>query len=150
MNNEPEENFDVDLVASNKENGISIQEIIEIRVERIMELETLQKAIEERIESLNERKTRIRNHIKHNRNFILTAMQTKNMGKLIFPEATVSVAAVPRHIIITDKNVIPDDYWRITRTINLEKLNRAMNVGIIPSGTSLSNIDETTLVIRRK
>lgn len=150
MNNEPEENFDVDPVETNAMSETVTQEFIESYVGQIIELETLQEAIAARIKSLNERKIRIENAIKRQRTFILGAMQAINMKKIILPEATISIAVMPEHLIITDESIVPEDYWRVKRTINKERLNRAMKAGIIPPGTSLSNDRSATLIIRRK
>lgn len=103
-------------------------------------------ALDEQMSDRKARKDRAAERIKHNREAIMALLDCARLDKLILPEATLSVRAVPPKAIVTDEEAVPDEFCRITKKPDMAAIKAAE--GPIP-GVTFDNGGQS-LTIRRK
>jgi Siphovirus Gp157 len=62
---------------------------------------------------------------------------------LELPEATLSIRRTPAHVVIYDPAELPDDYWRVHREPNKQKIKEALVAAAVVPGATLSNSADT-------
>ena len=81
------------------------------------------------------------------RSLIFRLMTIANIRKAQLPEATLSIKASPRKVIVTDEKLIPEGFWRVHREIDKAGISTALKNNMNVPGAELSN-SEDTLSIR--
>lgn len=77
----------------------------------------------------------------------LRMMQAMGVRKIERPEFTLSVAQTPPRVIVTDRMLLPDDYWRVKREPDLSLIRDVLKAGgVSVPGATLSNGGETLKV----
>lgn len=76
-------------------------------------------------------------------------MQAAHLGKLVLPEATLSVRQVPPAVIVTDEASIPARYIRVKHEIDRVALKEALKSGESVPGATLGNGGETLAILTR-
>ncbi len=62
------------------------------------------------------------------------------------PEFSLSIAPGRAKVIVTDRTLLPEDYFRIKREPNLEAIREAIDGGEVVPGATLSNREENLTV----
>src|SRR3990167_6910226 len=92
-------------------------------VRQIGETESTIAGLDNYINQLEARKERFE-HRKHVfRALIFRLMSIADIRKAQLPEATLSIKASARKVIITDETQIPEPFWRVIREINKALIN---------------------------
>lgn len=80
-------------------------------------------------------------------NGILTATETRNaVGRL----ARASIVRAPPSVLVTDEQRIPDEYFKVERTLRKSDVLADLKVGVVIDGAVLSNGGETLRLARLK
>ena len=118
--------------------------------DRIREDETLEEALAERLARIRERKDRIARHSEGLRTLALRIMNAAHLRKVVLPEATLSVRAVPPKVEI-DGDVdlflkAYPQYQRVKLELDKTKLKADLLAGIAYLGARLTNGGELLTV----
>ena len=116
-------------------------------VRQVGETEAMNEGIDEYREKLRSRQIRLIRRIDALRSLIFRLMSIANIRKAQLPEATLSIKASPRKVIITDEEKIPEPFWRVIREVNKALINSTLKNNESVPGCELSN-SEDTLSIR--
>ena len=73
------------------------------------------------------------------RAMMLRLLQHAQVKKLELPEATLSIASAPARVLITNEDELPEDYWRIKREPDKERIKLALITAAVVPGAELSN-----------
>lgn len=90
------------------------------------------------IEKLQFRKARFKKRVEFYRLLIQDIMNTADMKKIELPEATLTIQNSPSKVVITDESKLPDEVFKITKTVDKIKLKDLLKDGPI-LGAELSN-----------
>lgn len=96
--------------------------------------------LRERIERLERRENALRS-------FIQKILVHANLKKLELAEGTVSLRQNPPKVIITNEQELPEDFWRVRREPDKQRIAAALKAHEDVPGAVLSN-PETSLMIR--
>jgi hypothetical protein len=64
--------------------------------------------------------------------------------------ARASIAAAPPSVLVTDEQLIPEEYFKVERTLRRADLLSDLKVGVVVEGAQLSNGGETLRIGRLK
>ncbi len=137
------------LRADMLEGSTSLHEATREMLRKIQERQALVAGIELWIGTLKQRLERFEMGIEGGRRVLFSLMQAAGLKRLELPEATLSVAAGPPKVIITDDAKVPDAMCRIVREPMKNKIRQALKDGETVPGAVLSN-GEDRLTIRTK
>jgi hypothetical protein len=103
------------------------------------------------VRTLEARHDRKRDRIERRKGAILAAMEIAGLPKLELASATVTVGRGKRKVLITDQELIPDEFMRerVTRTPDKDAIQKAILAQRQVSGAELSNT-MPTLTVRTK
>ena len=77
----------------------------------------------------------------------MAAMPTrKHAGRF----ARASIAAAPPSVLVTDEQLIPNEYFKVERTLRRSDVLSDLKVGVVIDGAQLSNGGETLRIARLK
>lgn len=91
------------------------------------------------IAELRERQARIERRIEGLRSLVFKVMESADLRKLELPEATLSVRAGSRKVVITDEARLPDSLIRVTREPDKQAIKNLLDAGQEVLGAELSN-----------
>lgn len=73
------------------------------------------------------------------RGIAFAAMDALGIRKMELPDMTVSVAPGRASLQITDETAIPDQYWRVTRSLDRTLIAEELKHGVVIDGAELTN-----------
>ena len=91
------------------------------------------------INQLKNRFERFRKQEEAMRALMFRLLQAGQLRRLVLPEATLSIASAPARVLITNEDELPDDYWRIKREPDKERIKLALITAAVVPGAELSN-----------
>lgn len=100
-------------------------------------------AIDKEIERLQGRKKILNNSINHLKSYLFFGMQAANIRKITDPQYTLSIAKGREVVSVDDESKIPDEFFRVTRSVNKSAINEAIKSGAEVPGTSKTMSSET-------
>ena len=107
--------------------------------ESVLEDEIIVKGMDEHINTMNQRRNRIKNGIEKKNTVILSAMVTANIPTIKGPLFTLSQSCTAAKVVVTNEADIPTYFWRAKDpTIDKAALKKALKNGDIP-GATMSN-----------
>jgi Siphovirus Gp157 len=83
------------------------------------------------------------------RSLMFRLLQAGQLRKLVLPEATLSIRPGPAHVVITNENELPDEFWRIHRAPDKIKIAGAIAEARIVPGAELSNSADALYISTR-
>lgn len=104
---------------------------------------------DERAKRLIERRDRYRRRSESLRSAVFAAMDALGVGRMEWPEVTVSIALPRPGAVITDPDALPDDFVKIERTPRKDAIRNALMAGQEVPGAQLLN-GMPTLHVRTK
>jgi hypothetical protein len=131
------------------ENGTDFLPAVKACLEVMFEAEAMTIGIDTRIESLTTRSHRLERKAAAMRALIQRLMEHAHEKKLTFPEATLSIRQIQRHVVIEDETLLTDEYIRIKREPNKKLIKEMLDHGVVVDGACLSNGGQT-LSVRTK
>jgi len=91
------------------------------------------------INQLKNRFERFRKQEEAMRTLMFRLLQAGQLRRLVLPEATLSIASAPARVLITNEDELPEDYWRIKREPDKERIKLALITAAVVPGAELSN-----------
>lgn len=135
---------DAEMIETAVEGETNLKEAISAAVDRILELDAHEEAIELQIKALSERKERFAHQSERIKAAIHVAMGQAELRKLELPQATLGVRAVPPKAEITDESLIPSKYWKAQDPkLDRKAVLDALKAKEAIPGATLSNGSET-------
>jgi hypothetical protein len=112
-------------------------------VTKLLELEAdasgMAEAIKSRRDALTARESRYKRQVDGCRSLIQSVMETTGQKKLTLPEATLSLATRAPEPIVTDETLLPEECFKVVRTIDKATIKAWCRAGNIPGGVTMSN-----------
>lgn len=140
---------DADLTRDTIEGETNLHESIAAVMAMVTEAEILEDGLKAKIAQLTDRKAAIQRRQDSLRTIISQAMAIADLRTLPLPEATLSLAATPPGLIVTDEARIPAKFWKQQDpTLDRKALNEALKAGDDIPGVTRSN-GGVALKIRR-
>lgn len=132
------------------ESETDFREQCEWMTQAIVELEYASKGVGQLIADYNTKQDRLDGRALYLRRRLLRLMEEAGQRSLKCPAGTVS-ATYPKHgrALITDADLLPDDYWQTTRKPMLTLIGSVLKEGQSVPGATLGN-PEPFLTIRVK
>jgi hypothetical protein len=129
------------------EGATSIKELLSAIVDAKGEAEESLEGATTRLENIKARKARFKRRVEFLRAMMMKIMQCANIRKIQLAEATLSIkAGQPRLIGDPDPNTVPDEFCKIVREPDRQKIRDALIGGATVDGFVLSNGEETLAV----
>lgn len=144
----PEIADDEQLWLDTLEGSTELHQVVQKLFNHVAECEMMASAIGDRAKKLGERKARMEKNASMGRTMIHNIMMAAGVKSLDVTEAKISISNVPKKVVITDEDVIPDFYMRISREPDKPKIKKDLEAGLVIMGATLSN-GGTTILIRR-
>lgn len=135
----PELSDDDALRADMIEGSTSAPEFLSMLVNLIGDTNSQVVAIDERKKELDRRQARFELRKEAYRVFVRRVMDAAELRKLELPEATLSIKAGPRAVVITNEAAIPQEFMRIKVEPDKAKIKQAINDGGFVLGAEMSN-----------
>lgn len=109
-------------------------------VRKIEDAKALAVGTKDRLEDLEKRKARFEDRVEAMRQLAFKLMQAAEVNKLELAEATLSLRNGAQQIVgEADPATLPDDFCKVSRTIDRTKIKEALKAGKEVPGFSLSN-----------
>jgi hypothetical protein len=109
-------------------------------VRKIEDAKALAVGTKDRLEELEKRKARFEDRVEAMRQLAFKLMQAAQVNKLELAEATLSLRNGAQQIVgEADPTTLPDDFCKVSRTIDRTKIKEALKAGKEVPGFSLSN-----------
>lgn len=113
--------------------------IIDAMLRAAIHANDMKAAAHTRSEILADRAERYANREATIRGAVFAAMDTLGLKRRELPDVTASIKAGTQSLAITDELAVPDNYWRITRTLDKAAIKAALKAGDTVPGAELSN-----------
>lgn len=138
---------DEELALTAVEGETNLIEAISAGVDRMSEVKTYCEALETKIKSLSERRSRFEDQAARIKTAIQVAMGHAELRKIELPQATLTIQRVAAKAEITDESAIPAKFWKpqdpkLDRKALLDALKAKEDV----PGAVLSNGGETLAI----
>lgn len=140
---------DPEMIRDMIEGETDLFQIRDWAIKKYLDEQAFAEAIKGRCEALSDRKKASEARAEKMRLILTDIMNVTGEKSYRGPEATVSVRASSPKLIVTDENLIPDEYWKLKKEVSKTALNEASEKGIEIPGTAISNGGQT-LTIRSK
>jgi hypothetical protein len=127
------------LVADMIEGSTRINELLSTAGLRVLELESMQDGIKATIAKLRQRDARFARQINALRDAMRNAMSASDARRLELPSMTLSMAASPRRLKITDETLIPEAFWVTKRELSKQDIAAFLKEGKSIPGAALDN-----------
>ena len=147
MNEHPDIMFDEDLKEDMLLGSTDFYELVGKIHLNIMHNSALMHSLIDILDDINRRREVLRNRVDFQRALIKRLMEVADQRSIDLPTAKISLGKSPSKVIITDENVIPDEFVRVKREPNKTAIKEALVGGKDVPGATLSN-GGTSLTIR--
>lgn len=104
------------------------------------------KGLKALIDDYQARAERLKQRATAKKEAAFNVMQELGLRKVERPEFTASVSRRSPKVIITDRTLIPDDFWTVIRKENTTDIGKALKAGEHVPGATLSNAEESLTV----
>lgn len=131
--------------------AIDPEDVMRRLVRAANEADSMDEAIERRLDDLRARQDRYAKRRKEYRASIALVMGALSIDKFTDADATVSLRPNKGGaVIITDEDALPDEYMRVSRSPDRTKIRADLTAGVVVAGATLSQGGEAILTIRSK
>jgi phosphoenolpyruvate-protein kinase (PTS system EI component) len=138
-----------DVLAILSDDELKIEDVLRRLVRGVQEAEAFSDAIDDRIKQLQARKSRYENRKTSMRQALFGIMDASEKQKWTDPEFTISIGKPRTSYIVTDEKLLPDEYFRVTKTPDKGKITDDAKQGVIIPGVEETN-GMPTMTIRSK
>lgn len=114
-------------------------EILRRVIRAKLDADAMATAATERLRTLQDRKSRHERRAETLKQAIFAAMDAMNLPKLVDAEFTVSITAGRTQAIVTDEAEVPEEYWKVSRSIDKAAINEATKAGSTIPGVMVTN-----------
>jgi hypothetical protein len=132
---------DEDLALTAVEGETNLIEAITEALNRVLDIEAMEEAINLQQKALSQRKDRLSHQAERIRAAILLAMSSADLKKLELPRATLTRKATPAKVIVTNEAYLPSAFVIEKTELKPDKkaLLEALKAGEVIAGAELSN-----------
>ena len=130
---------EAELLATLREEGADVDTILLRLVRAADEAGTMGDAVGERIDALNARRSRYYRVRQECRAAVLSIMDALDLEKWTNAEYSASFKAGQPGVVITDEAAVPDNYVRISRTVDKTAVAQSLHAGHDVPGAVLQN-----------
>jgi hypothetical protein len=148
LNEYPELRDDEELRSDSLEGQTDLYEVLAVIEDLEADGNAMCAALSEREAKLADRRKRFERKCLAMRALALRLMEIGNVRKVTLPTATLSIINGRLRPRVTDEDVLPDEYWRISRAPDLKAIGTAVADGIEVPGVTVAN-GAASLAIRR-
>lgn len=145
----PELEEDTGLFADMIEGETNLHELVERALELKLDADEMAEAIKAREGALSVRRKRFEDKSDAMKGIIRHLLQIGNLPKIILPSATVSVTAARQKTVITNVEELPQGYFRLSRSAEVQAITAALKAGNEIPGAALEP-GKPGLMIRTK
>ena len=138
-----------ELLTTLREEGADVDTILLRLVRAAEDAGTMGDAVGERIDALNARRSRYYRVRQECRAAVLAIMDALGLTKWTHPEYTVTAKDARLAVVITDEAAVPDNFVRISRTVDKTAVAQSLHAGHSVPGATLAN-GTPVLTIRTK
>jgi hypothetical protein len=135
----PELQDDEQTLSDTLEGISSLPEMIAAVLRSAIEDELLVAGIREHIGGLKVRQKRLQDRVERKKAMALHYAQEGRLKRIPAPDFTASVGMGGGRVLITDETALADEWVRIKREPDKEKIGKALKAGVIVPGAELSN-----------
>ncbi len=128
--------------------GTTFNECATMLLEHINHDLDMANAAKQRAKDLQERAKRFELRAQSRRDGLHRAMNLAGVHKLELPEATISIGAKAKSVVITDESLLPKQCWRVKEEVDKTEVKKLLQLGGC-AGAEWSNGGES-LTIRSK
>jgi hypothetical protein len=143
----PELADDEDLRASMVEGSTEAFDVLARCVAQEAEAKAMSAALAARMDDIKIRVSRFEKRREAMRDLIFRVMSAADLRKAELPEATLSIRPGTAKVIVSNEDDLPDDFFRVTRSVDKAAIRDALKAGKFVPGAELSN-GEPSLSIR--
>jgi hypothetical protein len=122
------------------------QDIVARLVRKHLEDKAAAEALKALEKQYEERRERIERRAAAQREAAFKLMQAIGERNIKRPEFTLTVKPGKAKVLVTDRTLLPDNYFRVKRDPDLEQIRHDLASGVHVPGASLSNADECLTV----
>ena len=90
-------------------------------------------ALKERIQEMQDRLKRFEHRVSRNRDLVTSVMERAGIKKLTEDDFTASLRSTPPQLVLSDENIIPEDYWKMQSP----KLDRQLLIAHLKSSQAV-------------
>lgn len=139
----PELAEDEELRASMVEGSTEAFDVLARCVAHEAEAKAMSTALASRMDDLKIRVSRFEKRRDAMRDLIFRIMSAADLRKAELPEATLSIRPGVAKVIVENEGDLPDDFWRVTRSVDKAAIRDALKAGKFVPGATMSNGEET-------
>jgi hypothetical protein len=135
----PELEDDAELLDATLEGETDLYGIVTKLLELEADAKGMAEAIKSRRDALTARESRYKRQVEGFRSLIQRVMEATGQKKLTLPEATLSLTTRAPEPIVTDETLLPEECFKVVRTLDKATIKAWCSAGNIPSGVTMSN-----------
>jgi hypothetical protein len=135
----PELHDDPEALADTLEGLSSLPDMIAAVLRSAIEDELLVAGLGEYIGKLKDRQKRIKSRADRKKTLALHYCQEGRLKRIPAPDFTASVGMGKGRVLIPDESALADEWFRIKKEPDLEKIGKALHAGVDVRGAELSN-----------
>lgn len=138
--------LDPETLADTLEGLSDLPEVMDDLIHGAQEAEAMAKAVGEIAADNTERKQRLKRRADRLRQAAQALMEAAGEQKFQRPDYTLSLRKVPPKAVVTELEELPDDYCKLTRSADLNKIKEALKDGTVIPGAYLTNESQSVSV----
>ena len=131
------------------EGETDLLETVDIALNRILLLESLEEGLKIHANNISDRRSRMKKQAEFLRTAIGVALAQSDITSLELPMATLSRKAVPVSAIITEEADLPSEFLKTEVKVDKSAVLKALKAGDEVPGATLSNGGETIQIRKR-
>lgn len=135
----PELEDDEELLETTLEGETDLHGIVTRVLELEAEAKGMAEAIKARRDALLAREARYKRQVEGFRSLVQRVMESVGLKKLTLPEATLSLTIRAPEPIVTDEALLPEECFKVVRTLDKTAIKALCKEGTIPGGVTMSN-----------
>jgi Siphovirus Gp157 len=143
------DDIDEQTLADTTEGLTDLHELLAAIVRGVLEDETMAGMIKVRLDQLSTRLGRFNARAERRRAIVRDAMLEAGVDKLAMPDFTVSTRKGPVHLVVTDEERIPHEFFQLFKQLDKRAVSAALKNGAHVPGAELSNPGMTLSVRTR-
>jgi hypothetical protein len=140
---------DAPLLADLAEGQTNLFEAVDVLLREDLNDRILLEGLKFTLAELEARRDRIELRTQHRRALLEQALMILERRTLERPAATITLAARPSALVVSDESLIPASFFKTKPVLDRKALKEALERGATPPGAHLSN-GAMTLTIRRR
>ena len=145
----PELEEDAELLETTLEGETDLHGIVTKMLELEADARAMAEAIRARRDALSAREARYKRQVEGFRSLMQRVMESAGQKKLTLPEATLSLAIRAPEPIVTDETLLPEECFKVVRTLDKTAIKSLCKDGTIPGGVTMSNGSVSLRILTR-